>query len=437
MIDSKYAKEIIQETIQLIQIPSVQSKSEEDAPFGKEIVKALNYALELCKKLGMRTTNLQNTVGYAEYGEGEEEIAILVHLDVVPVNEPEWEYPPFQGVVENDKIYGRGAVDDKGPAVAAIFAVKRLIEDVEAWNKRIRIIFCTDEESGWRDLPIYHTNEKEPDFAFTPDAEFPLIAAEKGILQVEVGVKKTHEWLIDWSGGSKINVVADHSEVELAQSLKDTLNIDDSLPKIIRHFTGKAAHGSLPFKGENAIVKNLSFLAQLEKDLKDENKFFEELYTRFHDVYGKGLDINSEDEESGRLTLNVGKVRTEGDTLFFELDIRYPVTFEKEYYLDKLNGYFDSCTIINYNAPLFLGNKNPYTEILLTSYQEIIENPEAEPIAIGGGTLARGFKNAVAFGPLFPGEEETAHMSNEFITIDSLLKAHEIYHLALKRLLLK
>lgn len=426
-------KQIIQETLNFIQIPSVKGQEAEKAPFGKEVRHCLEYALDLCKKLGMHTVSLSHAVGFAEIGEGEHEIAIPVHLDVVPVNEEEWTYPPFQGVIVDDKIIGRGALDDKGPAVAAIFAVHRLIEEeIDLKNKRVRIIFFTDEESGWADVPFYFAKEKEPDFAFTPDASFPVINAEKGILQFELTIKNTKEWLLDINGGTKVNVVPASCNLKLAERMRNYINANPT-EDLTRRFSGIAAHGSLPEKGENAIVKALSFLAQVEKDMQEEG-FFNTLFELFKDVNAQGLNLELEDELSGKLTFNLATVKLLDDSLIFEADIRYPVSYKKDQILKALNNLPLDYKEINYNAPLFKDANSPEIAILLESYESISEN-KGSSISIGGGTLARAFKNAVAFGPLFPEEAETAHMSNEYILVDSLLKAHEIYFDALKNLL--
>lgn len=434
VIDFLYIKEIVLEVIHFIQIPSIKGLPEPGAPFGKDVRKCLDYALNFCSKMGMQTKVIEDRVGYAEYGSGPKEIAVLVHLDVVPVDEEQWHYGPFQGVMEDNKIYGRGALDDKGPAVSAIFAVKRLIDDVKKWTKRVRIIFCTDEESGWADLPSYLASEKQPDFAFTPDAAFPLVFAEKGILHVECDVAlPANSWLKDFSGGLRPNIVP-----ELCQ-IKVDPRIEHKLEKVKHQdfkitFEGKAAHASLPENGKNAVVKALSFLSDIEEELEEEG-FFDNLHKIFKDFHGKGLEIDLEDKKSGKLTMNVGKVSQKGQILTFTLDIRIPVTAQKETVMERIREKIPSSREIHFGKPIDKSSDSPEIKMLLSAYKEVCPKEEAKPIAIGGGTLARGFDNAVAFGPLFPEEEETAHMSNEYITVETLLKSHEIYYRALKKLL--
>ncbi|OHD12074.1 MAG: hypothetical protein A2Y41_12935 [Spirochaetes bacterium GWB1_36_13] len=431
---TKYAKQILNETIQLIQIPSVKENATESCPFGKNIQKALEHMLSLCKEMGMKTKNLNNWIGYAEYGEGEKEIAVLVHLDVVPVVEEKWKYPPFQGIVADDRIYGRGAQDDKGPAVAAVFAVKRLMDEIKDWNKRIRIIFSLDEESGWKDIDYYHQYEKQPDFAFTPDADFPMVYAEKGILQFEAEIVLEDGWLIDFQGGTRANVVPDTVFLELDPSVKDLIDPNDRLENLKVFYQGKSAHASMPEKGDNAAVKALKALEGIEKEIK-KGVFFRNLYSLFSSTGGKGLEIDFQDEVSGALTLNLGKVEKRENKIVFTIDIRYPVTMKYEELLKQIQNKLPVIKILNHNPPIYKKTENKEIALLLEAYQEITGKKD-QPIAIGGGTLARAFKNAVAFGAVFPGEEESAHQNNESINIHTLFEAHEIYTLALKKLLL-
>ncbi len=429
-----YEKEIVQETINLIKIPSVKSPKELGAPFGKGVKNALHYTLNLCKNLGMKTTNMNDYIGYAEYGSGEKEIGILVHIDVVPVEEKEWTYPPFQGVIEDDRIYGRGALDDKGPAIAAIYAVKKLIDENRDWNKKIKIIVCTDEESSWEGIEYYlQQGEHIPDFSIAPDANFPLIYAEKGILHLESIVNLKNNWPAEIVGGSRPNIVPDYCCVSLSNTIKEVMSAADHKDISVLEFKGVSAHASLPEKGENAIVKAFENLASVELCGKQEN-IFNDLYHYFKDIYGAGLNINFSDKESGRLTLNLGKIEKIENQLKLMIDIRYPVTYEGDQVIDTIREKIPNTHMIFEKKGLLKELVAPEIKILLEAYQEVMGREDA-PISIGGGTLARAFPNSIAFGALFPGDEETAHQSNEYITINTLLKSHKIYYLALKKLL--
>ena len=209
----KYKQDIIKSTQEVIRIKSVEEEAKGDKPFGEGPFRALEYVLNLADKMGFETKNLDNYVGYAEFGQGNETVGILAHLDVVPEGDG-WLYPPYKGEIHDGKLYGRGTADDKGPAMAALWAMK-IIKDLKLpLNKKVRIIFGTNEETGWGCMKHYFANEKAPDMAFTPDANFPVIHAEMGILVFEltkdVNNKCTGDILIkDINGGTAVNMVPD------------------------------------------------------------------------------------------------------------------------------------------------------------------------------------------------------------------------------------
>lgn len=172
--------DIIKSTQEICRIRSVESDGKEGMPFGEGVNEALEYALNLSKKLGFKTQNIDGYVGYAEYGEGEDYVAVLGHLDIVPEGDG-WIYPPYEAQIHDGKIYARGAVDDKGPIIAALYGLYAIKELGLKLNKKVRIIYGTNEETGCSDMQYYLKKEKSPVLGFTPDSDFPLIFAEKGI----------------------------------------------------------------------------------------------------------------------------------------------------------------------------------------------------------------------------------------------------------------
>ena len=88
-----------------IQIESVRGIPSQSMPFGEGPAKALQHALKIGASLGFRTENIRNAVGFAEYGQGEEMIAVLGHLDVVPAGDG-WLHPPFGGQLEHGCLWG-------------------------------------------------------------------------------------------------------------------------------------------------------------------------------------------------------------------------------------------------------------------------------------------------------------------------------------------
>ena len=174
-------EDIIKTTQELIKIPSVYSKSnDKEKPFGENVNSALEYILDLGKKLGFRTKNIDGYCGYIEFGEGSELLGIIGHLDVVPEGTG-WTFPPFSGTISDGKIFGRGAIDDKGPVVSSLYAMKAVMDNYKL-NKRVRLIIGLNEENDWKCIDYYKSHEEAPTVSFSPDADFPCIYAEKSIL---------------------------------------------------------------------------------------------------------------------------------------------------------------------------------------------------------------------------------------------------------------
>ncbi|HHT47850.1 MAG TPA: dipeptidase PepV [Firmicutes bacterium] len=439
----------------LIAIPSVKGGPvTEGAPFGPEIARALAYVLNWGEEHGFQTKNLSGYAGHLEYGSGEKTVGVLVHLDVVPAGEG-WSYPPFSGTVEAGKIYGRGAVDDKGPAVAALYALKAIKDSGVKLGKKIRIIFGCDEESGWRCMDHYFQHERKPDYGFTPDAFFPLINSEKGQMALEFqGQLKTEgdgAILRSITGGTRRNVVPEQAEAvvcfpdqsSLAQgkaavlakkmagiTLTD-LPEQNQLQIVAR---GVSAHGSTPEKGENALLKLALALTPIAG--KDSSwqiiRFMRDCFGQGTD--GRGLGIACQDEVSGALTINLGVARTEDEKIRLEVDIRSPHCADqqkmKEKIADRIRDYGLTVTKSSTMAPHYLPEDNWLVQVLLGVYQEETGDT-AKPVATGGRTYAMTLGNGVAFGPVFPGQPETAHQKNECFAINDLMACARIYGKAL------
>lgn len=417
---------------EFIRIPSVRGEAVEGAPCGIECNRALNYALNLGRSLGFTASkNLDGLVGYLDVGEGEECFGILGHVDVVPAGDG-WTYEPFGGEVVGDKIYGRGAVDDKGPVLITLYAVSKLLEEGRVLKKRIRVILGADEETGgnpkqtsWESMDRYLLSEKMPDIGISPDADFPVINAEKGILNLKLSIIAP-ECVIDAHGGTASNVVPNKASITVSP---ETINIPQEFETrktdtgIEISAFGKNAHGAKPYEGDNAITK---LLVNVFKDNAD--------FNALADVYGSKLGVDISDEESGMLTVNVGTMEKVGDKLVFVLNIRYPVSVKSNTVVDKIrNAWSGTVEVLKDSAPLYVPRDHYLVKTLLDSYNKIT-GENAEPIAIGGGTYARALPLGVAFGPMFPSAEDTIHAPDEYISFDCIEKAFDIYYEAIKKL---
>lgn len=414
----------------VLKYESVLASSEPDAPFGKNINDVLIYTLNVAKKLGFKTVNLDGMCGYAEIGSGEL-FGILGHLDVVPAGS-DWKYPPFGAEIHDDTLYARGTLDDKGPMISALYAVKALTGAGLTPKKRIRLIFGCDEETSWRCMDYYISHAEMPSLGFSPDADFPVISCEKGLLSLVIKLKKP-DGIISIEGGNRVNMVPDRATVEVKHNSeiekaakKSGLKVEhgDNL-KISA--TGVSAHGSTPQEGENAFLKLFKLLAPVYP-------MMEEMYNRFLPYNGEGLNIGFSDNKSGKLTQNLGIIKTEGDTLVLSLDVRYPVTFKKEDIIETLKNTLQTdVKLIHEHPSLYVEKDHPLVVALLDAYREVTKE-DSSPITIGGATYARAMKLGVAYGPIFPGEKSWVHQSNECITLKNLEKMTNIYMEAIKKL---
>lgn len=417
---------MLQTIKELVSIPSVtDGKSDGDMPFGKEVYKALKYVLGLCDSFGFRTKNCGNYLGWAEIGQGDELMGILCHLDVVPPGS-DWDYDPFDCTLVDGKVYGRGVMDDKGPAVAAIYAMKDILDSGKQLNKRVRIIFGCQEETGdWIDMDYYKDHEEIPTFGFTPDADFPTIYGEKGILMVQLSMNKTDAGFVHIKGGEAPNMVPDSAVATVVDNHGKELSLSAK---------GSAAHGSTPEDGENAISKLMESISKTHAKCK-----FADFYNKLigFSLNGDKMGCNLVDEASGPLSFNVGMIGMDESSAFIKVDIRFPVTMKKENVIElienKVKDWGIRVSEITSMKPVYMDKNGPVISKLMEAYKEVT-NDDAVPQVMGGGTYARAMDNIVAFGPVFPGRECTEHQKNEYIYLDDLEKAREIYKVAIEKL---
>src|SRR6056297_1322733 len=386
---------ILSDLEEFIKIKSVQKQPKKNKPFGEGVDEALKFILKYAENLGFKTKNLDNYIGFADWGEGSEMLGILCHVDIVPEGSG-WNTDPYKMEIKDNKIIGRGVLDDKGPTILILNAVKYLMENDVYSNKKIRIIFGTNEESGWKGIEYYLENEKEPDIAFTPDAEFPVIFAEKGILHFKL-----------------------KSDIEIIEK--------GNVVKIKAH--GTSAHASTPQLGDNAISKLINYLNNYIKD-----PFLEFYKDKIGLLYnGENIGVGFEDEISGKLTFNTGIVDNQGVVV----DIRYPVFVDKGQIEKNIKNNLEKnikYEEMAHKNPLHVSKDSDLVQELMIVYNDIMEDNKT-PIAIGGGTYARAVKKGVAFGPLFPKQEEVAHQANEYFEKDKFFKSLEIYIKGIKKLI--
>lgn len=458
----KRQADLIKDAQELLRIKSVldEENTSPEAPLGEGVKEALEFLLQLGEKDGFTPKNVGNLAGHLEFGQGDEIVGVLCHVDVVPEGDG-WTSDPYGAEIRDGKIYARGAIDDKGPTMAAYYAMKIVKELGLPLNKRVRMIIGTDEESEWRCVDHYFEHEEMPAMGFAPDADFPIIYAEKGIADYDLiskadGIAKEDfdAEVIEFSSGRRYNMVPDFAKVELVvqqgqtdvvqrfEEFKRNNELDGKAVvesgKLILELEGVSAHGMEPDNGKNAGLYMASFLSEINLDGNSE-KFFQFVAKYLgKDSRGRELGVAFADDITGDLTINVGKLSYSKDKGGRAgLNMRYPVTTNLEKTKEILNGVLEAegFSIENFS------NSNPHhvdeSDFLVQTLKKVYEEQvgeKAELISIGGGTYARSLKSGVAFGPLFPGRPDIAHQKDEYMIIEDLLRATAIYAQAIYEL---
>lgn len=447
MVDFKQIVEnnkelIIKKTRELIQIPSVldESTASESAPFGLKIQEALDYMMNLAKEDGFETALDGGYAGHINYGNKDGKIVgVLCHLDVVPEG-TDWLYPPYSAEIVDGKMYGRGTTDDKGPTMAAYFALKFIKDAGIKLKNQIRIIFGTDEETGWRGIAHYLKNYPMPDLGFAPDASFPLIYGEKGRMSFDLTLNKwdDEDILVSIMGGDRYNVVLEEVVAVVKKDLTNEFisyancnNLEYSVTEQdgLYNLTlkGKAAHAMEPDKGVNAGTHMCNFLKDYSNNLMV--KYVAEKHHLSHVCEKLGLDYC--DYEMGPITCNIGIMNINKDNSRVTLDLRYPVRYDTDNFnseLEKIVSLYEvSITARTNKTPHYVSPDDDLVKLLYKAYVKNTGDDVNKPFTIGGGTYASILERAVAFGMMMPYEEELCHQRNEYLNLDTLFKGILIY----------
>lgn len=416
----KYLNDTVKTIQELIRIDSTNQPAEEGMPFGKGAARALQAFLSCATAMGFETRNYDNYVGEVLFGEGEP-FAILAHLDVVPAGSG-WTHAPFGGEIENSKLYGRGAMDDKGPAVVCLYALKALKDEGFQPRKTIKLIVGCNEECGWGCIDHYKQCAEMPKVGFTPDADFPVIYAEKGILHVKFYFPVENAPFTALYGGKGVNMVCDEAfaqcdETEGAE--RYSLRVEDG--SLVSR--GVSAHGSTPEKGKNALEPLFAYFARTNEDMRRAHEIL------FEDIFG----LKNFADETGRLTMSPDVANYGDGILSVCVDIRYPSTLPLQAVLDVLNKTGVRYEEIHHQSALF----NPKDSFLIQTLQRVYNEAtgeRAEPIAIGGGTYARALECGAGFGPQLCGEPVTIHQKDEYISIPHVKFLLNLYRRAVEEL---
>ncbi len=414
----------------LVGIDSKNMPAEPGMPFGKGPAAALDAMLDIAGSLGYKThKDPDGYYGYADIGEGEDMLGVLGHLDVVPADDAEnWTTPAFTMMEVDGRLHGRGVQDDKGPTLASMCALKILLDRGAKLKCRVRFIYCIDEETLWVSVKKYAEQEEHPTYGFTPDADFPLLYAEKGLVEYNfVGNEASCD---EMTGGSAFNAVPAEAScpqdaaVEAAMKAlgyKYTLKDGRIVAK------GKTMHALDADKGVNAIIHLAEAMVKAGKK-GDMIKFLAE---KGNNARGEKIFGKVEDEYSGYLTMNIGLADIKPGKQTVGVDIRFPVSYSKDKTTEGLKTaaapYNVGVEDFDYLAPLHISTDTPLVKSMMQAYQEVTGDTEHQPISTGGATFARSMDNIVAFGALMPGAPDTEHQANESAAISDLKLGIEVY----------
>lgn len=433
--------EMLSTLAELIAIPSVRGEAEADAPFGREPKRALDKMLDICGGMGFPTACCQNVAGSADLAPDNAEVAlgILCHLDVVPCQPENWATDPYTMTEKDGILYGRGVIDDKGPAVAALFAMKCIKELGIPLKKGVRLIFGTDEENGSSDMEIYMKHEKLPPNVFTPDGSFPVINVEKGMMRSTFSGRYEGGSVRRICGGSIPNAVPDRAFAEVEGiSLADinaVIGADNSGAQFTAEeldgavkisVSGKSAHASTPESGINAITALISLLNRLPLQAGAQSDILcglEKIFP-FGETDAASVGLKAQDK-TGATTLVFSIFSMENGTLSGTVDVRFPTCLDLKTVEEKERAALSAagCEFSGFmgDEPHCVDEDSDFVQALLRVYERI-EGEKGRCIAIGGGTYVHHVEGGVAFGAERGDTDYHMHGADEFITVDELLK---------------
>lgn len=442
---------MLSDLMDLIRINSQKSAALPGKPFGEGPAQALELALKKAESMGFKTVNYDHYVGTVDFNEEETQLDILVHLDVVPATE-EWTVTkPFEPVIVNGRVYGRGSSDDKGPAIAALYAMKAIKELNIPLHKNVRLILGTDEECGGSDIDYYYQREKEAPMTFSPDANFPVINVEKGGLRGKITgrFEKSSDlpMILSIDGGDKLNTVPGNAIAKVKGLLLDEIKkhcavvekntgirfevqMDGEVGVITAY--GRSAHAANPEKGNNAITGLLNLLTIMpfakSEGFSQLKAFYE--YFPHGDWLGRHIGVSMYDEISKELTLSINLLTYHETAIEASFDCRAPLCANNENVRDVIKKKLKEINMeLQDNGmypPHHVDEKSEFVQTLLKSY-EMYTGKRGECLSIGGGTYVHGIKNGVAFGGIMEGVDTNMHGINEFIPIEDFITSAAIF----------
>lgn len=444
-----YLPKLVQSVCESIRIPSICTEDMSGFPYGLDIARAADHAMSCAKQLGFKTVDLDGKVCWAEYGDGDEVVAVMGHLDIVPPGGG-WDFDPFSGTVKNGAVLGRGAQDDKGPLFSSLYALRAVADLGAPISKKVRIIFGMDEESGkMRDVDTYLAHERPPLYAFTPDGAYPVVNTEKGTIKFisQAFFNDDDErglYVEKISGGESIGSVpakayavlcgargdldaASRQIVEAACKKGWGISLKSNDGRLTVTVPGKAAHATLPELGENAVGRLVTLLAATS--MKGQTgKYMKFLADKIGvETDGASLGIKASHSHCGALTVNLAMIEGEKDHITLTCGIYVPA---------ESSDFNKICRILEQSfaaagasfepfaktAPLYYSPEHPLIKILLRGYSNAT-GKDAQPVSMCGGTYSKRMPNMVPYGATFDDEDDRAHGANEKLLVSNLLES--------------
>ncbi len=457
--DSNTQRALVDAVRRLVSIRSVRGDATPGMPYGEGPARALAEGLKLCEELGFSTGEVDGYVGTADLNGEETLLHILGHLDVVGEGTG-WTSDPYDVVERDGLLIGRGVADDKGPVVAALFAMKCIKDLGIPLGHNVRFILGTDEESGSSDIAYYYSTHPYAPHAFTPDADFPLIHIEKGHYQPDFGkswpVSDVLPRVSELEGGFRTNVVPPEAKALVlglgraeAQDLADQVfaatgaafTLTETADGLTIHCRGKNAHAASPDDGNNAIAALLSLLAMLPLAKCGSTDAIAAMHTLFPhgDNRGINLGIAQADAESGELTLNLAIMNLTETGFTAKFDARFPLASTEENCARAAEAAFARYGIAvtgsgHMTTVHCVSADSPFVKTLLGCYETYTGAVDSKPLAIGGGTYVHDIPGGVAFGCVMPGFDPQMHGPDERVRIADLVTSGKIFAQAIAEL---
>lgn len=436
-------KQFLEDLKRLVEIPSVRdiSTAQQQAPFGKHIREAFNVFKEIAEREGMQVEDVDGYAISAQIGEGEDYVGVLGHLDVVEAGDLSlWDSNPFQLKIQDGILYGRGVNDDKGPLLAALYAISRIQKENRKLRYPIRLIAGGAEETTWECMHTYFKNHKQPVCGFSPDGNFPIVNGEKGILQIRYVFPQKDG--MNFISKERLNYVCDDLEINM-KNISDDLcwtnanEVNKDGKNVQIRYKGKRSLSRNPQRGENAIFKFVKdWINQEQKE--NTPSFITMIEEQFlDDFYGKKSGLYYDDEQMGQGSVCLMSLQSIPEGIELCIDVRYVKSVTEEVLLSRLKTIGDmygaKLEIINHKRLLYVDEKSHLIQSLQKAYETVMHE-KAEIFTKGGASYARVLDHGVAFGATFPDEDPRPHMPNECMPLSSLMKAYEIYYTSLLEL---